>query len=447
MAENENRVSGQPSKAFFVEMITRDLGITDCILDLIDNSIDHAVTTTRVDVMASLTNGHRPRLRRFYVSVKLSTTGFSIEDNCGGISIEDAKTRVFRFGDPQGRRAEAGLSVYGIGMKRAFFKLGDVIRVRSATTSERFTVDINVKRWMARGDADWDFEFKDHGPLRNRKEPYPPKGTRITVGQLHKEVASRFDDPTFLRSLRDKIASTYGLFLSAGLEITVNGGSVRPDLPSMAGHGGKLAPARHELRTGSVDTLIIVGVTPRSDRKPHGWYVFCNGRMVLQADRSRVTGWGDNLPQWHTKYQHFAGYVYFHSGDVRSLPWTTTKQNVVSESPVYQAALAEMQVQARPVLNFLNNLYPDDLVEDEVAEREVLAKARSIPLTDLPRRDTSFTVSFSKRKLSEAETVRIQFSKPKRLVEKVKQRIGRHRMSAGSVGGFTFDYYVKQELD
>jgi hypothetical protein len=447
MVENENRVSGQPSKAFFVEMITRDLGITDCILDLIDNSIDHAVTTSQVDVMASLTNGHRPRLRRFYVALKLTTAGFAIEDNCGGISIDDARTRVFRFGDPHGRTSDAGLSVYGIGMKRAFFKLGEIIRVRSATSTERFIVDINVKRWLARGDGDWDFEFKEHGPLRDSKESYPKRSTRITIGHLHKQVAERFADPAFLRSLRDKIAATYGLFLESGLDITVNGLGIRPDLPSIGGYGERMTPARHQLRTGTVETLIIVGVTPRIDNKPHGWYVFCNGRMVLQADRSRTTGWGDNLPQWHSKYQHFAGYVYFHTGDVRNLPWTTTKQSVVTESPVYQAALAEMQVQARPVLNFLNNLYPDPLTEAEVPEREVLTKARSIPLTSLARSDTSFSVYIKDRSKREIESVSIQFAKPRRLVDRIRRRIGRTRMSASSVGSFTFDYYVKQELD
>src|SRR5262245_19792638 len=131
-------VSGKPSKSFFIEMITRDLGITDCILDLIDNSIDHAVTTNHVNVMTLLLDGQRPKLRRFYVAIRMSSDGFSIEDNCGGIAIEDAKTRVFRFGDPQMRAKEAGLSVYGIGMKRAFFKLGEIIRVQSATDTERF---------------------------------------------------------------------------------------------------------------------------------------------------------------------------------------------------------------------------------------------------------------------------------------------------------------------
>jgi hypothetical protein len=36
------KVDANPTKAFFVRMITRDISLEDCILDLIDNSVDGA---------------------------------------------------------------------------------------------------------------------------------------------------------------------------------------------------------------------------------------------------------------------------------------------------------------------------------------------------------------------------------------------------------------------
>ncbi|WP_072395132.1 hypothetical protein [Hyphomicrobium sp. CS1GBMeth3] len=36
------KVDANPTKAFFVRMITRDIALEDCVLDLIDNSIDGA---------------------------------------------------------------------------------------------------------------------------------------------------------------------------------------------------------------------------------------------------------------------------------------------------------------------------------------------------------------------------------------------------------------------
>jgi hypothetical protein len=36
------KAEANPTKAFFVRMITRDISLADCILDLIDNSVDAA---------------------------------------------------------------------------------------------------------------------------------------------------------------------------------------------------------------------------------------------------------------------------------------------------------------------------------------------------------------------------------------------------------------------
>ena len=37
------RAKGTPTKAFFVEMLTRDIGLNDAILDLLDNCLDGVV--------------------------------------------------------------------------------------------------------------------------------------------------------------------------------------------------------------------------------------------------------------------------------------------------------------------------------------------------------------------------------------------------------------------
>ena len=37
-----NIIHGNPTKKFFIEMITRDISIEDAIIDLLDNSIDGA---------------------------------------------------------------------------------------------------------------------------------------------------------------------------------------------------------------------------------------------------------------------------------------------------------------------------------------------------------------------------------------------------------------------
>ncbi len=38
----ERKAKASPTKAFFVRMITRDIALEDCVLDLLDNSVDSA---------------------------------------------------------------------------------------------------------------------------------------------------------------------------------------------------------------------------------------------------------------------------------------------------------------------------------------------------------------------------------------------------------------------
>lgn len=436
---------GEPSKSFFIDMITRDLGLTDCILDLIDNAVDIAVARSAADVMGLLTNGkHRALFRDATISLRISAHEFLIEDTCGGISIADATERVFRFGTPGTREGAPGLSVYGIGMKRAFFKLGERIEVQSATAREWFRIDIDVPTWQSQ-DA-WDFPFTDQGPSSQGDLGKRP-GTRIRIRRLREGIGRRLSQASFQNQLVSKIAATYALFLAAGLRIRVGDEDVKSALPTLGSYRD-LDTARKVISQQGVQILIIAGVTPYEDRTPRGWYVFCNGRMLLEADRSSLTGWGETVPQWHTKFGHFVGYVYFKSEDVRLLPWTTTKQGVVFESPVYQGALAEMQVQSRPVLRFLTDMYPGEQTPEGVQEREVLKKAQSLAIDKIPRAETAFAVRATRDKKSdEARSVRIQYSKTLKEIDRVRRCLNKPRMSASAVGEHTFDYFVKQECE
>ena len=443
---NDRTIVGRPSKAFFVDMITRDLTVEDSILDLIDNAIDEAVTQQGVNVTRVLTGQGEegPRFSNAKVSIKLGDGEFLIQDTCGGISIEEAQKTVFRFGNPEPRPLTGGLGVYGIGMKRSFFKLGREIVVKSTTEHERFLIEIDVDEWTERGDEDWNFSFENTERL---KEPPDVAGTEITITQLTEAARRRFESPGFLNDLVQRIESTYALFVEAGLEIEVNGDRAVSKLPTNVTADYQITPARREFHVGAVEVLIVAGVSPRRDRRRHGWYIFCNGRIVLDADKTEVTGWGVGLQKWHTKFGHFVGYAYFRSDDVRKLPWRTTKQGVVTDSAVYQKALAEMNVQARPVLNFLTRLYPGEVEAEGVHEREVMRKAKAVSVTELPLDDTPFEVRLPKPKKDPAtDTVSIQYSKTKGDIDRIRRCVRLlSNASARKVGEYAFDYLKKQE--
>src|SRR5437870_4242743 len=79
-----------PSKAFFIDMLTQDIGLADCVLDLIDNSIHSLVTRSEIDVVQHLIDGTKPPKVKAHIDVAFSASRFSIEDNCGGITKKEA---------------------------------------------------------------------------------------------------------------------------------------------------------------------------------------------------------------------------------------------------------------------------------------------------------------------------------------------------------------------
>lgn len=76
----KSKADANPTKAFFVRMITRDISLEDCIFDLIDNSIDGAWELA----------GGRPMnlnskidLNPYEIRIDINDSSFSIQDNCG----------------------------------------------------------------------------------------------------------------------------------------------------------------------------------------------------------------------------------------------------------------------------------------------------------------------------------------------------------------------------
>src|SRR6185295_4531117 len=109
----------------------------------------------------------------------LARDRFLIEDNCEGIPIEVAKTYAFHFGRPDHREERIlkhGIGLYGIGMKRAVFKLGNRVNVRSSTQREGFVVDFAVSEWAEK--EEWDF------PMERLANP-GRAGTKIEVREPH----------------------------------------------------------------------------------------------------------------------------------------------------------------------------------------------------------------------------------------------------------------------
>jgi hypothetical protein len=357
--QDPKRINASPTKEFFIYMLTRDIPLTRAILDLVDNSVDGA--------RRMRANGD---FNDLWVRVELDTNQFKIADNCGGIPVDIARNYAFRFGRPKDAPLTPGsVGQFGVGMKRTFFKLGRHFTVHSVTSSSVFDMDIDVDQWKATGEPgkadEWHFEFRTvEENLTN--VPVTEIGTSIEINNLYDSVAENFALDKFETRLRQEMSLAHALSMDRGLAITVNQIPLRHE-PQSLFVSDKLKPAyvektyTHEVLNGQhgppVKVKLFAGV---AERKLHegGWYVFCNGRLVIRADQTATTIWGEThgMRQYHPDFAFFRGYAYFDSDDSALLPWTTTKTGVDVDSAVYKNVQQEMIEISKPVLTFLSNL-------------------------------------------------------------------------------------------
>lgn len=443
---NKNEINASPSKNFFIDMLTRDIPVTDCILDLIDNSIDSVFRTFDINIIELFDSGFINDDITFFkditITIEIKKNHFSIKDNCFGIDIDTAKNYAFRFGSGNGAVAsKSGLSVYGIGMKRAFFKIGKKIQVSSSTPTESFSMNIDVNDW-AKDPNKWIFEFSK----TKEKEKNSNTGTNVIIDDLNESISKRFGDEVYIADIKDKIEKTYTLFLDAGLTIIINSKKLLSNMPNF--NMSKDVPvARQTLEIGTekdlVNVSIIAGI---GDVKTKGWFVFCNGRLILEGNTGYKTGWGVDFPQFHYKYNQFSGIIIFNSRNVNLLPWTTTKEDVEIDSEIYQNAINHAKILIRPILTFLNNAYPDkkDVAdEEEIVERKAIKSAKPQSIAILSAEDTNFKFEPKAKKVNNKTT--ISYSRKKTEVDSIKDHLDNKRLSNREIGELTFNYYLEME--
>ena len=439
-----DQADAQPTKRFFLEMITRDISLEDAILDLIDNSIDALMRTRDIEILQITSSLLKPNesvdRQEASVEVTIDEKTVSISDNCGGIDYKSAKEEVFRFGRIS-HRERSSLSVYGIGLKRAIFKIGRKITIQSKTLNCGFKVTINVDEW-AKESTPWSFPIEQLPAARSRKKA----GTKIIITELNPEVKMRIRDGKISGVLSKSIGQSYALFLHKFVRICVNDHPIRSQQITV-GASEEVTPSSFTFEESGVQVAIITGLAERVAGKWNaeraGWYVLCNGRAVVFADKTEMTEWGLRLPRFVSKYRGFIGIVLFFSQDPEKLPWTTTKRGLNQESAILQIARSKMATQAKPVISFLNNMYPSDDLE-EIEEREIAEKVASVDVRSLVsanRRD--FSVSPSRRPAR--STVTVQFKAKRDDISRAKVAIGQRTMSAGKVGEHAFEYFLKNE--
>lgn len=441
---SDKKAGANPTKEFFVRMITRDITLEDCILDLVDNSVDGAWRSEGSRPMGLADDAD---LSPYTINIEASPARFSIRDNCGGMTLDDAVNHAFSFG----RKAldehdDYSIGVYGIGMKRAVFKLGADIRIRSRYeekdgSSQAFAVPILVSDWLKNDAPPWDFDIVTDSPLE-------ADGVEIVVTELTPGAKSAFDSPAFLQNLRRTIARDYSLHINRGLKVFLNDQEIpgweielrqSPDFKPMRIH------YEDEIDGSKVLVEIIGGMAappPESSdasedddgERRFGWYVVCNGRIVLAADKTTVSGWGsDEWPQWHRQYSGFLGLILFTAANATALPLTTTKRSVDTSSEVYRRARPRMREVTRQWIDYTNQR-KQALEEAKTKE----AQAAPVPIYEVQGRASVALPVLTARATERAANV--NYSVPIAKIKKLAKELGSINMTYREVGLKSFDY-------
>lgn len=437
---SHRRAKAHPTKAFFVRMLTRDISLLDCILDLIDNAVDAAWAAVP-ETPTKLESG--TSLAAFEIRLDIRNDEFSIADNCGGISLDNAVDYAFTFGRDEANEIEDySIGVYGIGLKRAVFKLGNRIAIRStALSDEPFVVPINVEDWVAETSGAWDFDIEPSPAL-------PNPGVELRVSELHNETVAEFSDPTFAKRLHRIVARDYLLPFMQGLQVIINDTSVQ----GWAIHfksGPDFQPMRNLYHEGDVAVEIFAGAiaAPPDTNEPEqsaqgqrsGWYVLCNGRVVLAADKTALTVWENaRFPKWHPQYEGFVGVVLFSSRHSELLPMTTTKNGVDVSSALYRRAVAKMQQPTRAWIDYTNARKAS---LETAHQREEAAPP--VPIESVQDRKT---VQLPKA-IDGPKQANVLYLMPLERVEALARAFGQSTMPYREVGRRSFEYSYEQLVD
>ena len=429
--------------------LTRDISLEDCILDLVDNSIDAAWKSSGRHPSGFDVNDD---LAAYSVSICLDSDKFEMTDNCGGLHLDDAVDHAFTFGRSGQDESEYSVGVYGVGMKRSIFKIGNVINVDSTYESDSaltgFRVPINVRGWLSNDTFPWDFDIDEH-PAASQA------GVNITIDELFDETRDRFADPTFITNLRRVLGRDYMIPLRRGLTITVNNEKIIGERILLASTEdfGAMRATYDDAEEPDVSVEIIAGMInpPPDSNDPDaagvirselsGWYVICNGRVILASDRSTITGWGTgSIPMWHPQFFGFAGLVFFSSRHAALLPMTSTKRSVHVSSAVYRRALGRMAEPTRAWIDYTNKRKGDESV------RVLEEAAGSKDLKDLPVSPRVILPATKSGPVRE-RTTSIQFSVPVGQVRKLGNAFGVRSMTNKDVGKAAFDYAYENLVD
>ena len=286
--------------------------------------------------------------------------------------------------------------------------------------------------------TEWEFEFDKVETGMNNNVT----GTKIVVEKLNTDIVNKFESELFINSLIDYIQKYRTVEAENGLEIEVNNIVIDYGKEKLL-KSKDIQPYEKQIIDDSSRITIVAGITNKGEPNKAGWYIYCNGRLVLYADKTELTGWGVENRVFHYSLAEFRGYVYFESQNLLELPWNTTKTGIDTSNRLYVIARQSMSEAMKQVIKVIDEVKR----KHDVSNLDELDFVKNANKTEL-NHSTIANISENKDfNITEVEPkipmTTISFSKPRDEVEKIKEYMGEQTKKA--VGEKLFEYYCEME--
>lgn len=427
-------------KEFFIDMFTRDITLEDCVLDLIDNSIDSYLLKHEISISQLIfgpdQNGTKRELGK--IDVTCNERQIKVVDKCGGIPRKRAMDEIFCFGHATDNQT-GKLGAYGVGMKRALFKIGNKVDIVSRTAKEGFEVSLTIDDWAK--ELEWRVPIKFVDGADSEKQA----GTSITITELRDEVALRIKEGGVPKNILDDAATTYPYFLNQCVKLRINDTEVPPKTIGLGESLGIVKAAREKFTYNGVNVTLAATIAPgQRTSEEAGWNILCNGRAVVRANKDELTGWGNDLASFQPKYRSFVGLASFESDQPLSLPWTTTKRDINRESGVFIYTRNLMVTMGKPILSFLNRQYPSDAATEVGDIRNAVGGVTAVSFREIASKPTG-GFSYTPPKKKEKRNDWVRFQAPITSLDKVQRHLRRPSLTPSDIGRYTLDHFVKTE--
>ncbi len=465
------KVPATPVKTFFVHMLTRDISLHDAILDLLDNCVD--------GVQRSATKRKLERKRPYagyWAKISFTKDEFKIIDNCGGIPWE-LHEYAFLMGAVKRSTVTDRLMIgtYGIGMKRAIFKIGGDCTIKTHAKDASYMIRISPE-WMEDA-SDWDLDAE-------RIEPQDEKGTCITVTHLREAVSHDLNSKTFRDAFYESIATHYSYIIEKGFSVSINGLKVIPkhirllfSNPDESEESKDIIrPFVYQALFEGVHVFLAVGFTrdipskeeadnslgvykERYSSADAGWTIVCNDRIVLYCDKTALTGWGvSGVPQYHMQFIAISGIVIFTADNASLLPMTTTKRGIQANSVLYLHVRDKMIEGMKIFTNYTNVWKSKELVSQSRSRFRI---TQEMHLTELQTSAKQLKMTSTRgvikgeqykpvlpKPISRSDKARITFERPSKEVRLIsKYLFDTSDKKPAEVGEACFDMILEETTE